>query len=483
MWTTCTARSRNTYRRGQCWSAGRPGQDGAAAGPGYSSDPRISGDGDLARLREPTPVSTRPMPTCEQDVSHSQTSAPAPPLWPPRTQWKKWIATTSPLDGQYVASRTARLLCPGWCQFRPPTCIRGNLGTGATTTRLKDSSRDCGVWRSVPPADVSISGDGRWVAFASSFDHAGARLQRTSTAPSADIFARDMPGGRGRYLVGERFDVASAGANGESSERTDRQNPALVGDVKVAFASRRDQPVGRGRQPTRRARRASTCGRLRSMSSVLDEPELRAASTRTAGPTSPSMSDDGSLVQLRLPIAQNLGPDPDCCAAYLRNVDARDDQPGLGRRRVRGRGRRLGDGKLRGTWCRERRGDPGQRPGHLQRLRPRARRLAGADRAGLPAVQEAGAFLLPAANDYNYQDYARRITRRRALHRLRFRQPRPPGIERREADLPPGHGDRRDRTGRAGPAGPTGRSPNPAAKARRSAPTAGRVAFTSGAPL
>ena len=431
MWTTYTARTGTT---GEVVLVSRATGANGAGPARISSDPRISGDGNLVAFV--TDAGLDPADADgEKDVYIRDISAGTTTLVTPNTVEKVDRYDLS-ADGQYIAFRTADSFTPG--DANTTTDIyRRNLGTGATNL-VSRTPAPIAASGGGSAGDVSISGDGRWVAFASSSTTLVPGFANLNGADS-DIFARDMQAGT-TYLVSKQFNVASAGANGESYEPRIAGTPALVGDVKIAFVSRATNLSDAGVSDTSSA----TSVYLRSLSvnaSVLISRNSSGVNADSRA-HSPSISDDGSLVNFASD-AQNLGPDPDYYAAYLRNVNTATTSQISADNEYAVEGDISGDGSFV-TWVENGGATPDSDPDIYNVF---GRPAPGGPIELVSRPPGSGAFLLPAANDYNYQDYTRRISADGRY--IVFASDSQPScrIERRQADLPPGHGDRRDRTG------------------------------------
>ncbi len=368
------------------------------AGPArISSDPRISGDGNLVAFvtdagLDPADVDG------EKDVYIRDIGAGTTTLATPETSETVDRYDLS-ADGQYVAFRTADALVPG--DGNTTTDIyRHKLGTTAFSL-VSRTTAPLSVSGGGSAGDVSISGDGRWVAFASTSESLVTAFLNNNGA-SADIFARDMQANT-TYLVSRQFNVANAGADGESYEPRIAGTPALVGDVKIAFVSRATNLSDAGVSDTSSA----TSVYLRSLSVNASVLISRNSSGDNADSRahSPSISDDGNLVNFASD-AQNLGPDPDYYAAYLRNVNTATTTQISADNEYAVEGDISGDGGFV-TWVENGGATPDSDPDIYNVF---GRPASGGPIELVSRPPGSGAFLVPAANDYNFEDYTRRIS-------------------------------------------------------------------------
>jgi hypothetical protein len=283
-----------------------------SSGPArISSDPRISDDGNLVAFV--TDAGLDPADSDGvKDVYVRDVGAGTTTLATPGTSFPVEHYDLS-ANGQFVAFSTADTLLIG--DINASTDVyRRNLGSGAVNLVSRIPAAEASGNGAAD--DVSISGDGRWVAFASTSTNLVLGFADSNGGSSSDVFARDMQANV-TYLVSKQHNIASAGANGDSSEPRMAGTPALVGDVKIAFVSRATNLADNGVSDSSNANSVY----LRPLSVLASVLVSRNSSGQNADSRahSPSISDDGNLVNFASD-AQNLAPDPDYYAAYVRNV-------------------------------------------------------------------------------------------------------------------------------------------------------------------
>ena len=232
-----------------------------SSGPArISSDPRISDDGNLVAFV--TDAGLDPSDADgEKDVYVRNISAGTTTLATPNTVEEVDRYDLS-ADGQYVAFRTADSFTPG--DANTTTDIyRRNLGTGATNL-VSRTPAVIAASGGGSAGHVSISGDGRWVAFASSSTALARPGFVDNNAGGHDIFARDMQANQ-TYLVSKRFNVAIPGCQRGQLRTEDRRYSGVVGRREDRLREPCVPTFPTTESATRRSNRASTCGRFRSM--------------------------------------------------------------------------------------------------------------------------------------------------------------------------------------------------------------------------
>jgi Tol biopolymer transport system component len=216
-------------------------------------------------------------------------------------------------DGQFVAF-TSNDVLDGVDAGGRVDVFRRNLGTGVVNLVSRiPASVTAGNGSSREP---SISGDGRWVAFASTSTDITAAFIDGNGGFSHDVFVRDMTVGQ-TFVVSSAFDGVNKGGNGESGEPAIAGTPAASAGVRVSYSSYATNVAIGGVDP-------DTNSSVYLRSSLAAAPStLISQSTGGANADSrahtPRISDDGNLVFFSSD-AGNLGAGANYYGAHLRNV-------------------------------------------------------------------------------------------------------------------------------------------------------------------
>ncbi len=273
---------------------------------------RISGNGNLVAFITDAPLAPVDVDTSE-DVYIRNLTTRTTRLATPNTGTDIENYDIS-ADGRFIAFASDEPLA-GTDVNGEKDVFRRNLGTGAIelVSRIPAAATAGDSYSDVP----SISGDGRWVAFASNSNDIAAGFVDNNGSGS-DVMARDMTAGQ-TYLVSCRFDNLNQGANGESDEPAIAGSPVASNEVRIAYRSYATILAAVPIDPS-------------ATSSVYLKTSLGAApsilvSQSTGGENAnsrahtPRIDNSGNLVFFSSD-ASNLGAGDDYYGAYLRDVAA-----------------------------------------------------------------------------------------------------------------------------------------------------------------
>jgi Tol biopolymer transport system component len=320
---------------------GRASGNGPGPAEG-STSPRISGDG--KRVGFMTTAKLDPADADEKiDVYIRNLQTDETTLATPGTAEDVFQYDLS-TDGQYIAFTSQEVLS-GTDVNNTTDVFRRNLISGVTDLASRvPASATAGNGYSDSP---SISGDGRWVAFRSAATTLVAGFVNSNGA-APDVFARDMVGNQ-NFLISAKFDLATTGGNGESSEPAIAGFPGGSGEVKVAYSSYSTNIATGGVDASNassvyiRASLATAPSNLVSQSTGGVNADSRAHT--------PAISDNGNLITFSSD-AGNLGAGLDYYGTYLRNVGGSTTTLASARNEYAIAGDVSGDGSIV-TWVEE----------------------------------------------------------------------------------------------------------------------------------
>lgn len=168
--------------------------------------------------------------------------------------------------------------------------------------------------------EPSISGNGGWIAFASSATNLIAGFTDDNGPFTSDVWVRSV-GSDTTHLVSSRYNLLATSGNGGSSEPAIAGSPANLNDVTVTYDSYATNLRDNGVTDTS----ASSSVYLRDYPTIASELISRATGLAGANADSrahtASISDDGSRVTFSSD-AGNLGPGLDYYGSYLRDRSA-----------------------------------------------------------------------------------------------------------------------------------------------------------------
>jgi len=214
-------------------------------------------------------------------------------------------------NGQYVVFDTEDALAGAADANAASDVYRRDLA--AATTVL--ASRDSGGTNASGGSDPAISGDGRWVAFASS----ATNVIASYSGGGRQVYARDMSLGA-HYLVSNQTGVTTTGGNGESSQPRIAGTPSTAATVIVAYTSSGFDlaPGGVDGDGTSSIYRRQLSS---SSSSLISRATGAAGANADSRAHDPSISDDGQRIVFTSD-ATNLTASPVYYGVYLRDLSA-----------------------------------------------------------------------------------------------------------------------------------------------------------------
>ncbi len=216
-------------------------------------------------------------------------------------------------NGLFVVFPTEEKLIPANDPNAESDIYRRNLLSGVMElVSRKNASPDAGTASSFSP---SVSGDGRWITFASDEDLLTA-VFNDGNGGSTDVFVRDMNTPT-NYLVSSSQGVPSTGANGGSRGPSIAGTPVNAADVRVAYSSEATDLSG---DDTSTAFSVYQGRATDSNSILISRQSGVAGANANSRAHGPEMSDDGQLVLFSTD-ATNLTPNADYYGAYLRNLN------------------------------------------------------------------------------------------------------------------------------------------------------------------
>ena len=166
---------------------------------------------------------------------------------------------------------------------------------------------------------VSVSGDGRWVAFRSQATNLVAGYVNNNGSGS-EIFARDMTGGT-TFLVSSRWNSTLNGSNGDNQEPVIAGTPQLAAEVRVAYASYATDLADAGISDPDTASSVYLRSLAIAPSTLISRATGVAGANANSRAHSPDLSDDGTRVVFSSD-ATNLGAGADYYGVYLRNTSS-----------------------------------------------------------------------------------------------------------------------------------------------------------------
>jgi Tol biopolymer transport system component len=292
------------------------GADGAGADNSAHS-PSISADGNLIAFV--TEAKLAPADADDAfDVYVRNLAADTTTLATPGTNEAVPQADLS-ANGLFVAFTAYGPLVPGDLNLGLPDVYRRTLSLPVSDETYdlvskKAVSDNAGAGISYYP---SISGDGKWVAYASTANDLVAGFVDNNTNNNADIYVRDMTGPT-NYLVSSRFNNALQGANGAVVDPQIAGTPNTLAEVKVGFFGEATDVVAPGIDNT-----VDYSVFLKPMSgnpsTLISQSSTEVNGTNTAGYA--SVSNDGNLV-LFISNADNFGPSSGGYGVYVRDISA-----------------------------------------------------------------------------------------------------------------------------------------------------------------
>lgn len=302
----------NVYRKdrqtGEVELVSRASGANGAGAAGHSYRPRISADGNLVAFVSEVALDPADVDDVN-DIYVRNLTTNTTTLATPGTTGEMYFFDLS-ANGLYVAFNTNESFAAGDTNGVNDV-YRRNLFSGVIDlVSRKAASPNAGVESSDSPA---ISGDGRWVAFASDEDALTAPFT-DANGGSPDVFVRDMNNAT-NYLVSSKVGNFTTGGNGESS------NPSIAGTpgnapagVKVSYDS-----YATDISPLDASGQASIYqGQAADFNSLLISRSTGGVNANSRANGS-EMSDDGKLVLFSTD-ATNLTPGAVYYGAYVRNL-------------------------------------------------------------------------------------------------------------------------------------------------------------------